>query len=160
MLKRWLYRLKLKIFYNDVDFRLDYIVDNIDKVTLTTLNTVVINKIYYSMGDSKCKDITEKILYIRRVVDEEIDKTLSYNYMLRNDSSEIYLLSLFTTGSYTSHDFRELLRKLLIEYSETKRIVSDSNRSDITIDHNCKIFESHIITMEDIVNKVFISISK
>lgn len=161
-MKRLIKRILRFLFGKDKDYRLDYIIDNIKSITIDDLFNI---SIYIPMNNRNVPydiiKLIENLKELSRVLDEEVDESLPNEkaVMVSPDKTiSIYKL-LLVDGSVIPYNYHDLIKQLLIEYKKCKKIDSNADKSSLDTRHNSNLFNLYIITLEDIVNKLYWNVS-
>ena len=161
----WILKKVRSVLSSNPDYKLDFVIDNIDKATINILMDIRINVVMNNIqAPINIYNITNTLIEIQRVLDEEVDYSMPIEYgCIVSKTSTCSLISLLYIKGYLDDNYLNTLKTLLLTYKKTYSLYSDVlENKDINPNmiYNCNIFRLYIIIMEDIINKLFISISK
>lgn len=162
---KWIYSRINKLLSSDRDYRFDYIIKNIDKLTNEKLLKIKINAImnrkhiilsFYILKDT--------FTVFNRVMDEEDKTSIDIEYScFTSDTKQVSLMSMLYSDGYLNANYKKTLKDTLILYNTTLKImnsIQDDKTISLQTDYNCNLFRLYIISMEDVIEKLYNSLSQ
>ena len=163
-MKKLIKRILSILFGKDKFYRLDYVIDNYTNITLETICNLSIDTVMDNRNVSMdIFKMLENLKEINRIIDEEVGVVIPNSMAcIRANKNITYLYSMLLIDNKTTiiANFNSIIKELLLEYKKGIEITEQMRKDDLSAIHNSKVFNLYIITMEDIVNKLYWSISK
>lgn len=162
---KWFLKKIRSMLSSSPDYKLDFTIDNINKINtkilMNTKITVIMNN---KQAPINIYDLNKTLKEFERVLDEEVDYSMPIEYgCILSQTSSCSLSSLLYDNGYLPDNHLNTLKTLLVTFKNTHKLYNDVlSNEDIkpSMVYNCNLFRLYIIIMEDIINKLFISISK
>lgn len=151
------------IFSNDRKYRINYIISNISIIKNEDLMSINIKAINNRDGNMITFYNLEKTFEIfKRYIDEQNEECLSLDYACYDTNKITPLITMFYNNGKMRSDYRDVLLNTIKIYDVLIDLDKyyKENKPDLNTDYNCNLFRLYIITMEDIIEKLYTSISK
>ena len=161
---KWFYAKMNKMFSSDRDFRFDFIIKNINSLTPEQLIQIKINTIYNrNRSPLSFYILKDTFKEFKTIIDEESTKSIDINYSCTVDKVDTNaLISMLYVDGFLSSNYTKVIKDTLELYNTTLKYVDEiKDDKDISLhtQYNCNLFRLYIITMEDIIEKLYISLS-
>ncbi len=152
-------KIKKSLLESDITYKIDMIIKNIDKMDIDCLYNIKVN----NLVDNKYKEVN--IFTINnnmRAIIKKIDTTadgleLELSVMARGVKP---LLDYLTVSNKVVAGYRGLIIDSLILYKQLSVMHKELDLSDYIEEHNSKIIDIYIITMDIIIKELYDSLFK
>lgn len=157
------YILKLlgkPLFKDTIEWKIDYIKDNIDKITIDSLYDIEIKTIINHKHKSlNLVEITKLIIDVRKLVDET-NNTIPNEMAIGSININKRMIDYLTINNKLNLNYSNIILELFIEYTKLKEIYNTLNENDIIQEYNSKIIDIYIINMDRIIQSLYEVIDK
>lgn len=161
---KWLDKIEKYLFKKDKKYMIKYINDNRDLITIDILYKIQIDMIVDNSNKPiNIETLSSKISRVKRIIDETTNYIPLEHSIYPVQSNTYKLIDLLTNKNNNIYsDYKSLLidtinlYNVMVDIFKEKEIMLD----DLDYEHNSKIIDLYIITMDSIIHKLFNAISE
>lgn len=161
---KWLNIIEKYLFKKDKKYMIKHIINNSNKITIDILYKIQIDKIVDNTNKLiDINQLSKKLIKIKKIIDETNNYIPLEHSIYPVESDTYKLIDLVSIkNKVIPSDYQTILIDTINIYNSVITLFNEKEmiKDDLDYEHNSKIIDLYIITMDNIIHKLFDAINK